>query len=342
MQLFAEMTESMSTKLGYVAERARREKTVTFDNLMHLINEESLKASFQQLRKECAVGVDGISWEEYGQKLEENIKGLMVRIKRMGYRPQPVRRVYIPKENGTTRPIGIPAIEDKMVQKAMSWVMEVIYEQDFHEDSYGFRRGKGPHQALKRINDLMISRKINHIIEVDIKGFFDNVEHEKLIEWLKVRIKDDYFLRYVVRFLKSGYVEEEAFKKTEKGTPQGGNISPMIANVFLHYVIDEWFAKEIKPRMKGQGYVVRYCDDLVIMVQLWEEAKMIHKELKGKLKANGLMVNEDKTKVMSFGRYEKENARNQGRRPNTFDFLGITHYIGVSLKGNFKIGCKIS
>jgi group II intron reverse transcriptase/maturase len=336
------MTESMSTKLSYVAERGRREKTATFDNLMHLINEESLKASFQQLRQECAVGVDGIGWEEYGQKLEENIKGLMGRIKRMGYRPQPVRRVYIPKDNGQTRPIGIPAIEDKMVQKAMSWVMEAIYEQDFHEDSYGFRRGKGAQQALKRINDLMVSRKINHIVEVDIKGFFDNVEHKKLIEWLRIRIKDDYFLRYVIRFLKSGYMEEGAFKETERGTPQGGNISPMIANVFLHYVIDEWFAKEIKPRMKGQGYVVRYCDDLVVMVQLWDEAKMIHKELKGRLKSNGLMVNEEKTKSISFGRYEKENAKNQGRKPNTFDFLGITHYIGISRNGGFKVGRKTS
>ena len=340
MLLFAEMTEGVSTKLGYVAERAKREKGASFDNLMHLINEESLKASYQQLRRECAVGVDGTSWEEYGQKLEENIKGLMGRIKRMGYRPQPVRRVYIPKDNGTSRQIGIPAIEDKMVQKAMSWVMEAIYEQDFHESSYGFRRGRGPHQALKRINELMMSRKNNHVIEVDIKGLFDNVEHDKLIEWLKIRVKDESFLRYVSRFLKSGYIEEEAFKKTVKGTPQGGNISPVIANVFLHYVVDEWFAKEIKPRMKGQGYVVRYCDDLVILVQLWDEAKMVHKELKERLKTNGLMVNEDKTRIMSFGRYEKENARNQGRRPNTFDFLGITHYIGVSRTGTFKIGRK--
>ena len=340
MQLFAEITESMTTKLGYVAERARRDKSASFDNLMHVINEESLKASFQQLRKECAVGVDGTSWEEYGQKLEENIKGLMERIKRMGYRPQPVRRVYIPKDNGQVRPIGIPAIEDKMVQKAMSWVMEAIYEQDFHGSSYGFRRGRGPHQALKRINELMMSRKINHVIEVDIKGFFDNVEHTRLIEWLRVRIKDETFLRYVIRFLKSGYIEEEAFKKTVKGTPQGGNISPMIANVFLHYVVDEWFEKEIKPCMKGQGYVVRFADDLVILVQLWDEAKTIHKELKERLKVNGLMVNEDKTRIMSFGRYEKENARKQGRKPNTFDFLGITHYIGVSLNGMFKIGRK--
>ncbi len=262
MRLFAEIAESVSTKLGFVAQRAKSEKTATFDNIMHHINEESLKASYQQLRKECAVGVDGTSWEEYGNELEENIKGPVERIKKMAYHPQPVKRVYIPKENGQERPIGIPAMEDKIVQKAMSWVMEAIYEQDFHEDSYGFRTGRSCHQALKRINDLMMFRPINQIIEVDIKGFFDNVGHEKMIEWLRIRITDERFLRYVMRFLKSGYMEGAIFKKTEEGTPQGGNISPMIANVFLHYVVDEWFWKQMKPRMRGLGYIVRYCDDL--------------------------------------------------------------------------------
>jgi hypothetical protein len=168
------------------------------------------------------------------------------------------------------------------------------------------------------------------------------MEHEKLIEWLKVRITDDYFLRYVVRFLKSGYMEAESFKPTERGTPQGGNISPMLANVFLHYVVDEWFEKEIKPRLKGQGHVVRYCDDLVIFVQFKEEAGMIHKELKARLEANGLEANAEKTQAISFGRYEKENAQKQGRKANTFDFLGITHYIGTSRWGKFTVGRKTS
>lgn len=342
MQLFAELTQSVGTKLGFVAERAKRDKTAVFGNLMHHINEESLKASFQQLRKECAVGIDGISWEEYGKQLDGNIRGLMGRIRRMSYRPQPVRRVYIPKDNGEQRPLGIPAIEDKMVQKTMSWIMEAIYEQDFQEGSYGFRVGKGCHQALKQVNDLIMGKPINHVIEVDIKGFFNNMEHEKLIEWLRVRITDDYFLRYVVRFLKSGYMEAEAFKKTDKGTPQGGNISPMLANVFLHYVIDEWFEKEVKPRLKGQGYVVRYCDDLVILVRYKEDADMIHKELKARLEANGLEANAEKTQAISFGRYEKENAQKQRRKANTFDFLGITHYIDTSRMGTFKLGRKTS
>jgi len=342
MQLFPEITENVSTKLGFVAERAKRDKKAVFDNLMHLINEESLKVGYQQLRKECAVGEDGISWKEYGERLGENIKGLVGRIDKMSYRPQAVRRVYIPKDNGAQRPLGIPAIEDKIVQKVMSWVMEAIYEQDFHEDSYGFRVGKSCHQALKRIDDLIMTKPINHVIEADIKSFFDDVEHAKLVEWLQVRIKDSRFVRYMVRFLKAGYVEEGAFKKTDKGTPQGGNISPMIANMFLHYVVDEWFEKEVKPRIKGHGYVVRYCDDFVILVRYKEEAEMIHRELKQRLGDNGLMMNEEKTHVIGFGRFEKEHALRAKRRPNTFDFLGFTHFIGVNWRGTFKLRRKTS
>jgi RNA-directed DNA polymerase len=342
MRLFAEIAESVDTQLGFVAERAKRDKSVTFDNLMHLINEDSLKAGYWRLQKECAVGVDGVSWKEYGEKLDENIKGLIGRIKTMSYRPQAVRRVYIPKDNGEQRPIGIPAIEDKVVQKTMSRIMEAIYEQDFHEDSYGFRRGKGCHQALKRVNDLITFKPISQVIEADIKGFFDNVKHDKLMEWMGIRIRDEKFRRYVVRFLKAGYMEQEAFKKTPSGTPQGGNISPMIANVFLHYVVDEWFQKHMKPRIKGQGYVVRYCDDFVILTQYQQEAQAILRELKVRLAENGLMVNEAKTRVVSFGRFEKERAGWSSRKTNTFDFLGFTHYIGTSKEGKFTVGRKTS
>lgn len=342
MQLFAGMTESVATKLGFIAERAAREKELVFNQVMHHINEESLKASYQELKKDTATGVDGVSWKEYGEKLEENIKRLMERIKKMSYRPQAVRRVNIPKENGKLRPIGIPTIEDKMVQKAMSWVMEAIYEANFHESSYGFRRGKGCHQALKRINGLMREQPINHVIEVDIKGYFDNVSHGKLKEVIERRINDKRFVRYIVRFLKSGYMEKEAFVETEKGTPQGGNLSPMLANVFMHYVVDEWIEKEVKPRMKGKVHMVRYCDDFVILVQYQEEAQKIREELGDRLKTYELEINDEKSQVMSFGRYERENAKRAGRKANTFDFLGITHYCAASRWGRFKVGRQTS
>ena len=220
--------------------------------------------------------------------------------------------------------------------------MEAIYEQDFHEDSYGFRSGRSQHQALKRINDLITTKPINYVIEVDIKGYFDNVDHGKLVEWLRVRISDEKFVRYVVRFLKAGYMEEGAFHKTERGTPQGGSISPMIANVFLHYVVDEWFEKDMKPRMKGQGYEVRFCDDFVMLVQNKDDAEMILKELKQRLEENGLTMNAEKTQLLSFGRYEKDKAKAEGRGTNTFDFLGFTHFIGVSRTGKFKVGRRTS
>ena len=220
--------------------------------------------------------------------------------------------------------------------------MEAIYEHDFHEDSYGFRRGKGCHKALKRVNDLITFKPISYCVEADIKGFFDNVKHEKLIELIGIRIKDEKFKRYIVRFLKSGYMEQEAFKKTEVGTPQGGNLSPMLANVFLHYVVDEWFEKTIKPRMKGQGYVVRYCDDFVMLMQFKEEAQWVLRTLKAWLAANGLMVNEQKTRVVGFGRFEREKAQKYNRKAGTFDFLGITHSISVSKGGKFTVGRKTS
>lgn len=342
MQLFAEMKESVETKLGFIAQRAQREREGKFDNLMQLISKEYLKANYYQLGRDRAEGVDGISWKEYGERLEENLEELIGRMKRMGYRPQAARRVYIPKGEGQMRPLGIPTVEDKIVQRAMSRVMEAIYEQDFHEDSYGFRPKKGCHQALKKVNDMIKKEPINHVIEADIKGFFDNVGHEKMMELIKIRINDERFLRYIVRFLKAGYMDNGLLKETERGTPQGGNLSPMLANLFLHYVLDEWFEKEVRPQARGKAYLIRYCDDFVVLVQYQEDAKEIMKKLQERLKDNGLEMNDQKTRVISFGKYERENAQRQGRRTNTFDFLGFTHYCGISREGKFKVGRKTS
>ncbi len=342
MKLYAETARSVETKLGFIGQRAAREPEARFDSLMHHINEGSLKVNFYELGRNRAVGVDGVSWQEYEKNLEANVGDLLGRMKRMGYRPQPARRVYIPKEKHTKRPLGLPSIEDKIVQKTMAQIMEAIYEQDFHECSYGFRPRKNCHQALRKVNDLVNFKPINHVIEADIKGFFDNVSHEKLMELIKVRISDEKFLRYLVRFLKAGYVESGMLEETKQGTPQGGNISPMLANIFLHYVLDEWFEKEVKPHLRGQCYLVRYCDDYVILMQYKEEAKNIMNQLQERFKEYELELHAQKTGVKSFGRYERENANKQGRKANTFNFLGFTHYCTISRKGKFKVGRRTS
>jgi group II intron reverse transcriptase/maturase len=338
----AEAKQTMATKLGFISQCAAKEPNLKFRNMMHHINKDSLKASFYELGRNRAVGVDGVNWQEYGKQLNANIEDLLSRMKQMSYRPQAVRRVYIPKSKGSKRPLGLPAVEDKMVQKTMAKVMEAIYEQDFYECSYGFRPKRSCHQALKAVSKLINDRPINHVIEADIKGFFDNLSHKELMELVKVRITDKTFLRYIVRFLKSGYIEKEALKETKQGTPQGGNISPMLANIFLHYVLDEWFEKEIKPYLRGQSYLVRYCDDFVILVQYKAEAQEIMDKMRKQFKRYELEFNKEKTRVLSFGYYEKENARKQRRRLNTFDFLGLTHYCSQTLKGKFKVGRKTS
>jgi group II intron reverse transcriptase/maturase len=309
---------------------------------MYHVNKGSLKANFYLLGRKRAVGVDGVGWQEYGEGLDANIDNLLERMRRMGYRPQPARRVYIPKGKNGKRPLGIPTVEDKVVQKTMSRIMEAIYEQDFYDFSYGFRPGKSCHQALKRVGEIINFKPINHIIEADIKGFFDNVRHEKLVELAGRRITDKKFLRYIVRFLKAGYIESGLLKEAKQGTPQGGNLSPLLANVFLHYVLDEWFEKELKPTLAGQCCLVRYCDDFVILAQYQQEAKTVMTRLQERFKAYGLELNAEKSKVISFGRYERENARRQLRRANTFDFLGFTHYCALTRKGKFKVSRRTS
>lgn len=332
----------MATKLGLIAKRAAEDETCRFNNLMHLVDAERLKANYYQLGRNRAEGVDEVSWQEYGKGLAGNVESLLARMKKMQYRPQAVRRVYIPKDNGKERPIGIPATEDKIVQKAMSEIMEVIYEQDFYDSSYGFRRGRNCHQALRRVGELINDKAINHVIEADIKGFFDTVEHKKLVALLRRRITDRSFIRYIVRFLKSGYMEGGIIRESTEGTPQGGNLSPLLANVFLHYVLDEWFEGEVKGKLAGQSYLVRYCDDFIILMQKKEEAQKVKELIEARFKEYGLALNTEKTRVMSFGRYERENAKKQKRKANTFDFLGMTHYCDVSRSGKFKVGRKTS
>jgi len=330
------------TKLALISERAQREPKCQFTSLAHLLNTQFLGHCYYQLGRDRASGMDGVSWQEYGENLEENLKDLVARLKAKRYKPQPARRVYIPKDEHSKRPLGLPALEDKIVQKGIAWILEAIYEADFLDCSYGFRPGRNCHQAVDAVDKTIMRNPINHVIDADIKGFFDNVSHQWMLEFLQVRIVDPSFLLLVRRFLKAGYVDAGLLVTTEQGTPQGGNLSPMLSNIFLHYVLDLWFEKRIKRQARGACFLVRYADDFVCMIRYQDDARHIEQALWERFTQFDLELHPEKTRVISFGRYERENAQRQDRRAHTFDFLGFTHFCGRSRKGNFIVGRRTS
>ena len=333
----AEMEYTARARLALIARRAREEPRCQFTSLAHLLDESFLAECYLSLGRNRASGLDGVTWEEYGENLVANLKGLVARLKAKRYKPQPVRRTYIPKDEHSVRPLGMPSLEDKIVQKGMVTILEAIYEADFLDCSYGFRRQRSCHQALNAVDKLIMTKPINHVVDADIKGFFDNVSPEWMLRFLQVRIKDPSFLLLIRRFLKAGYVEAGRLVMTERGTPQGGNLSPILSNVYLHYVLDLWFEKKFKRQLEGQSYLIRYGDDFVALVQKGTEARYIRQVLERRFAQFDLELHPEKTVVLSFGRYERENARRQNRRAHTFDFLGFTHYCGVSRRGNFMV-----
>lgn len=256
-----ELEEGLETKLSRIAERSRRCPRGKFFSLIHLINEEHLKECFSGLEADKASGVDGVTKEDYAKVAEQRIPELVAEMKRQAYKPPAVRRVYIPKANGKMRPLGIPTLESKMVQSVMRRILEAVYEPAFLSCSYGFRPKRSCHDALKRVDAVMRSGRIHYIVEADIKGFFDHVDHGWLMQFLEIRIADRNLLRLIVRFLKAGVWEEGEWQETEEGTPQGGIVSPVLANVYLHYVLDEWFEEGYRRSCKGKAELIRYADD---------------------------------------------------------------------------------
>ena len=303
-------------------------------SLIHLVNKETLKEQHKKQQKNKASGIDKVTKEEYEKNLDVNIENLIERMKKFSYKPKPVRRTYIPKANGKLRPLGIPAYEDKLVQGVMANILNEIYECKFLECSYGFRPNRNCHQALREINQRIMVNKVNYILDCDIKGFFDNVNHKWLMKFLENDIKDKNFLRYINRFLISGYMEDMKYHETDKGTPQGGLISPILANVYLHYVLDLFFEKYVKPRLKGEAYLVRYADDFLIMFQYEKEAKQVYELLVKRLAKFGLEMEQEKTRILPFGRFKGIKE--------TFDFLGFTHYNGTTRTGKYTVGHKMS
>jgi group II intron reverse transcriptase/maturase len=330
----------METALERIASIAKEQPDKRFTALVHHINQESLMACHYELAPGKAPGVDGQTRTEYGRDLEQNVEDLMARMKRQAYKPQPVRRAWIPKP-GTDkkRPLGIPAYEDKLVQMALTKILNAIYEADFLDSSFGFRPNRGCHDALKILNHYIEKRNTNYIVDADIKGFFDHVDHQWLKKFLEHRIADPNLLRLITRFLKSGVMEAGIVQDTTQGTPQGGVVSPILANIYLHYVLDLWFEKEIRPKCRGQAYIVRYADDFVCCFEHRAEAEAFYRALRQRLAKFGLEIAEDKTKIISFGRHAKSNDKDD---PETFDFLRFTHYCGQGQKGQFRVKRRTS
>ena len=304
------------------------------ETLMNRVSEESLKEEHRKQNHRKAVGVDGVAKAEYGEKLDENVADLIARMKRFGYKPQPVRRTYIPKANGKMRPLGIPAYEDRLVQSVMAGVLSDIYEERFLDCSYGFRPERSAHQVVREINQTIMTRSVNYVLDADIKGFFDNVDHGWLMKFLENDIADRNFLRYVKRFLIAGVMEGTERRESDKGTPQGGQISPVLANVYLHYVLDIWYEKVLRKQCKGEVYYMRYADDFLLMFQYENEAQRVMAALKERLDKFGLEMAEDKTRILPIGRFK-------GTKED-FDYLGFTFFNTKTREGKYRLGVRTS
>ncbi len=326
--------ESVQTKLHRIAKKASTDKDFHFTSLYHLMNKELLLECFTQLKGKAASGIDNITKEQYAMNLEANLENLVERLHKMGYKPQPVLRVYIPKAgNQRKRPLGIPTLEDKLVQAGLVKILQAIYEQDFLSDSYGFRPLRSCHDALRALSQTVGSQPIHYIVEADIKGFFDNVDQEQLMDFINHRIADKRILRLIQRFLKAGIQEDGQHKANETGTPQGGVISPLLANIYLHYTLDLWFETCVKQTCKGYARLIRYADDYVVCFQIETEATHFKEVMETRLKKFNLEVAPEKTRLFEFGKFAQSKAKARGERPATFDFLGFTHYNSRSRDG---------
>lgn len=318
----AKTSRVVSTKLLKVAERAKREPKARLLALAHLIDGEMLKAAFGRIRKDAAVGVDGVTKEKYGERLEENLATLHARMKAGQYRHQAIRRVHIPKAPGKTRPIGISTVEDKVVQNALTTVLGAIYEQDFLDCSYGFRPKRSAHDALRSLDAAGERGEVNWVLEADIESFFDSLDRKKLMEMLRQRIADESFMRLVGKCLHVGVLDGEEYEEPEMGTVQGSTLSPMLGNVYLHYVLDVWFGEEVKPRLKGRATLIRYADDFIVGFERQDDATLVQRLVQERMAQHGLRLHPGKTRLVPFERPRK--GQTGGKGPGTFDYLGFT------------------
>jgi len=334
----ASISGDMSPELLKVAERAKREPGGVFHSLAHLLDVSALERSYYRVRKDAAVGVDGMTKEHYGQELGPRLKDLHERMVTKRYRHQPIRCVHIPKEKGKTRPIGISAFEDKVVQGAVREVLEAVYEQDFLDCSYGFRPRRSAHDALRALNRAVYQGEVNWMLEADIQSYFDSIDRTMLMEMLSLRVADGSLLRLVGKCLHVGVLDGEEYTSPDQGTAQGSVLSPLLGNIYLHYVLDLWFEREVRPRLGGKALLVRYADDFVIGFERKEDAERVMAVLGKRMGRYGLTLHPDKTRLVDFRRPSTDQT--SGKGPSTIDFLGFTLYWRRTLRGRWEMWCK--
>jgi len=334
----ATTSKNMSLKLLEVAKRAKREPDARFYSLAYMIDVPALRRAYHRMRKDAAVGVDGVTKEKYGEDLEQRLQDLHTRLKSKRYRHQPIRRVHIPKASGKTRPIGISAFEDKLVQDAVREVLEAVYEQDFLDCSYGFRPGRSAHDAVRRMDHIVHRGEVSWILEADITSFFDSLDRSKLREMLQKRVADGSLMRLIGKCLHVGILDGEQYSTSDTGTAQGSVLSPLLGNIYLHYVLDEWFETIAKPRLTGEASLIRYADDFVIGFELESDARRVMEVLPKRMGEYGLTLHPDKTRLLPFRRPPK--GQGSGKGEATFDFLGFSFYWARARTGRWGMQCK--
>ena len=325
----------MLTQELQIAERARKYKQEALTNLHQFIDMEMLEDSYRRLNKNSSVGVDGESWHSYQAESNHRIRELLSVFKSGKYKSPPIRRVYIPKGKSGKRPIGIPTIEDKILQEGIRRVLNPIYEEEFKDFAYGFRSGRSAHQAIEYMFKAVSFKGMHYIIDADIKGYFDSIDHSKLREFLDFRVKDGVIRKMIVKWLKAGIMEDNQLRYPKEGTPQGGKISPLLSNIYLHYVLDGWFSEQIQPLLKGKSFIVRYADDFVLGFEYLSDAERVMEVLPKRFGRYNLELHSEKTKIVNL-----HIKRGEGER--SFDFLGFTHYLGKSRKGKVVLKRKTS
>ena len=333
----------METKLERISQLSKENPNMVFTSVYHLINKELLEKCHEEMDGKKAVGIDGVTKEDYNVNLEDNLNDLVERLKRKGYVPKPARRVEIPKDNGKTRPLNIYSYEDKLVQDALRRILEAVFEPMFYEEMMGFRPNRGCHDAIKYLNVMIEQRYTNWILDADIKGFFDHLDHEWIIQCVGSRIKDPNILRLLKRMLKGGIMENCIISETEEGSGQGSVCSPIIANIYMHYVLVWWFKEEVQAKLRGYSGLVVYADDFVCCFQYKDDAEKCYRHLKNRMMHFGLELEESKTRLIEFGRFAEEDRRRRGEgKPETFTFLGFTHYCSHAKNGKFRVKRKTS